>query len=298
MATGIEVENVASLRWSATSGFEIDLTAGDEEITVQLVGVPVPADGTVELGAGPVSLDKLEILFKAQVVLEGEPGQLRTATVQLIKPDTIRFFAQVEDVETGQVVPFEVELPIAVPKAAPPAGGPRPNPTQEDELDWEDDATFEKLLVDMPDLPTSERPKPKVVEEPKKKGGLAALLAALSKVDEEDDDEEPTEVRLGLKLPDAPKAPAAPMGPPKPTANLEHLKEARDFVALLVEREAIEFEEDFDREDLYPGILDILHGGKSPPQMAKRMSKWLLDQDGVGDLFIDDDDLAELLSQW
>ena len=38
--------------------------------------------------------------------------------------------------------------------------------------------------------------------------------------------------------------------------------------------------------------------GGAEDAMAKRMSDWLLDQDAVAELYLDDDGLARLLMEW
>ena len=38
-----------------------------EEMTVAISAIPISADGTLELTAGPIELDKLDLLFKSLV---------------------------------------------------------------------------------------------------------------------------------------------------------------------------------------------------------------------------------------
>ena len=86
-----------TLNWSPITGFELDLTAEQQDIALRMAAVPVPADGRIQLREG-VELDRLEILFKAQCDVAGGPGQLTEATVSLVEDDTkLRFVAQVED---------------------------------------------------------------------------------------------------------------------------------------------------------------------------------------------------------
>ena len=73
-------------------------------------------------------------------------------------------------------------------------------------------------------------------------------------------------------------------------------EEARQFLQLLVNREDLELE-----EESVESLLDaseILQSPASATRMASMLSEWLLDQDAVADLYIDDESLAELLSQW
>ena len=117
--------SVCILNWTSDRGFELDLEAQDEDVALRLAGVPVPADGTLELSDG-VPLDRLEILFKAHVDVAGEPGQIVEAQVKLVAPGTLSFSAKVEDVETGEVLDFKSQHPIKLPSGVPESGGPRP----------------------------------------------------------------------------------------------------------------------------------------------------------------------------
>src|SRR5687767_15962279 len=124
----------STLNWYPDRGFELDVEAADDEVAVRLVGVPVPADGTAELRSG-VDLDRLDILFKASVEIQGEPAQLQDARIRLVKEDDadlLELDAHCEDVETGEVLPFRISVPIAVPSDAPGGGGPRPAPANAD----------------------------------------------------------------------------------------------------------------------------------------------------------------------
>ncbi len=62
-----------TLAWFSDRGFELDVEIADDDVAIRLAAVPVPADGTDELRLG-VELDKLDILFKASVEIEGESG--------------------------------------------------------------------------------------------------------------------------------------------------------------------------------------------------------------------------------
>ncbi|MEQ1567223.1 MAG: hypothetical protein ABMA64_16400, partial [Myxococcota bacterium] len=150
--------STGTLHWYQDRGFVLDVEAAEEDVALRLDAVPVPADGTLELRAG-VKLDRLDILFKASIEIQGEPAQLHEARIQLVT-DGGRFVleidAQCEDVETGDIVPLRLTVPIEVPSGAPEKDGPRPVPTDEDDLDWEDDNTLEQLVVNAPETPNSE----------------------------------------------------------------------------------------------------------------------------------------------
>ncbi|MFK7929849.1 MAG: hypothetical protein AB8H79_16770 [Myxococcota bacterium] len=139
------------MRWYPERGFELDLNGAVGEITFTLVSVPVPADGTDELRAGPLELDKLEILFKAQVDVGGAPGQLAEASIRFepgANGEQVILTALVEDAESGETTPIEVSVDVTVPNDAPTVGGPRPKPADEADLDWDDDDTFEAMFKD------------------------------------------------------------------------------------------------------------------------------------------------------
>jgi hypothetical protein len=157
---------VSRLRWYPQRGFELDLNAIVDDVSVMLVAVPLPADGTVELRKGDLELDKLEILFKAQVDVDGAPGQLTRAKVRVVKEgqqDRIELEAQVEDAESGERRDILVRCVVDVPAEAPVSGGPRPRPATEAELDWEDEDTFEAFFKDPltqeDPLPVADRPR-------------------------------------------------------------------------------------------------------------------------------------------
>ena len=176
-----------TLNWYSDRGFELDLESAGDEISVRLVGVPVPADGLGELRSGPVALHSLDILFKAQVDIEQGPGQFQDAAVQLAETDdaaVLILSANIEDVETEEIIPYKIEAPVVVPEA-PEAGGPRPSATLEDELDWEDETTLERLVVAAPESTPGAAP-PKRVQEERSGGGLEALLKALANIDDEE----------------------------------------------------------------------------------------------------------------
>jgi hypothetical protein len=75
-------------------------------------------------------------------------------------------------------------------------------------------------------------------------------------------------------------------------------EEANQFLELLVGREDLEIEEGHAAAELVPGVVEILKQPISPARVAAQLSEWLLDQEQVADLYIDDDSLAELLAEW
>ncbi len=306
-----------TLTWHSDRGFELGLDAANDEITVRLEGVPVPVDGTREFAAG-AELDRLDILFKADVDVEGQPGQLQEVRVVLegLGPAAKLFVdAKVEDVETGSIIPFQVRIPVDLPAGIPESGGPRPTPQDEDELDWEDETTLEQMIVNAPET-TSSHPPP-----PQEGAGLQALLKALAELPtdgseaelapEADDAHSSVDLEPDPLFDRAPNlSSVVPETPPDalPGAAIEVAfegdqsmsasDEARGLVELLVRGDNLELEEGFTADDLVPELVDILALPVDPSTKATRLCDWLLEQDAVADLFIADDDLATILEQW
>lgn len=166
----------STLNWDPERGFELDLDIEHDGVVLAMSGVPVPADGTIELSGG-VELHRLDVLFKSQATVEGEPGQVHEVRITL-KADKLAVDAKVEDVETGEIARVEVEVSVDVPPVAPDQGGPRPEPEDEDELDWEDETTLEKMVVQPGDRTPAPAPVSGDGNEPSAKG-LQALLKAL-----------------------------------------------------------------------------------------------------------------------
>lgn len=291
----------AQLRWTADRGFEVDVEVSDDEVALRLLAVPVPADGTLELEQG-VDLDRLEILFKASVEIQGEPAQLQDARVRLIRDggDFLEIEAKCEDVETGDTVPWTGRVEVDVPRGVPQSGGPKPEPTSEDDLDWDDDTTLERLVVSGPETPVDpERTaRPRATGGDGPRSGLQALLKALSSLDDDEDlpseiTEEPSE-----ELPQAAPAPAPEPEPEDDDQSMGAVGEARSLLQLLINGDHLELEDDGSIDDLAAGVVEILSLPWSPERKAHRLSEWLLSQDGVADLYIGDDDLAEILERW
>jgi hypothetical protein len=332
----------ATLHWYSDRGFELDLEAAEDDVAIRLAAVPVPADGTAELRSG-VDLDRLDILFKAVVEINGEPAQLHDARVQLVEEEgpALSLDAKCEDAETGEIVPVRWTVQVQVPAGVPLSGGPRPVPTNEDDLDWEDETTLEQLVVNAPETPQfdddDERPAPPSKSSGANKG-LQALLQALARVDEDETnpdpptedkpEPEPEVAPKGKRKGRAPKEPKEPKGkgkgkaktpaPPEPAraqgpqpelgaADMEATgpdqslgadAEAKGLLDLLVEGGNLELEDDSEVDGLIPGVKKILSLPLAPEAKASRLSSWLLSQEEVADLFIGDDDLAEILERW
>lgn len=280
----------ATLHWDAAQGFLLDLDAREGDIVITMVGVPVPADGTAELSQG-VELDKLEILFKADVDFSGAPGQLHSARAQLLQAkQSLGLAVTVEDAESGAKRDLTLELPLQVEGSPPAAGGPRAEAATEDELDWDDETTFERMFSDVAP-PPKDAPAPEAeaeAAEDKADRGFAALLRALVS-------EAPAE--------DAPASPApAPReeaAPDLARLDLSGIGEARDLLAFLVEQEQLELEEGADMRPLCEAVAPHLMARRgSWEQKAAAISKAILDHDSVEELYMDDDSLAELLEKW
>src|SRR5690606_19537898 len=144
-ARSMETRSDATLRWDPERGFSLDLDTSNQGVQLKVRDVPVPADGTDELRAG-VDLDRLEILFKAQVDLDEAPGQLTEASVRLAGDRQLGLRLQVEDAETGEVREVKLQVPFTLEGDPPAKGGPRAEATREEDLDWDDETTYEHLF--------------------------------------------------------------------------------------------------------------------------------------------------------
>ncbi len=294
---GLRAESMASctLTWFADRGFELTLEVTTEEVVLRLDAVPVPADGTIELGEG-VELHRLDVLFKASVMIEGEPGQVHEAQVKIAeeggKPRLL-LDTRCEDVETGEILPFKAELSVVLPPDAPASGGPRPKPLDEDELDWDDETTLEALVVSGPD--------PVPAEEPPEAGsrGLKALLEALANIDDEEEEAPTPAPEEGLNG-HAPTMPQGVVEPPRAEGDqwMGAAEEARGLLQLLLQGENLELEEGCSVDALVAGTVAVLALDVGAEAKATKLSGWLLEQDSVADLFIGDEELAAILEQW
>lgn len=298
-------EPVSRLRWYPKRGFELDLNASVDDITLTLVAVPLPVDGTVELRDGELTLDPLEILFKAQVDIDGAPGQLTRGTLLVERQDhgeQITLSVEIEDAETGERRDLTLRVPVQVPTNAPEAGGPRPRPKDESELDWDDEDTIEAYFKD-----------PLTQEDPLPVAGRRGL------VDNDDEgDEDPPVDALGKEidpeqqergfnrllqalLREGPE-PGEIAEPDGPDAEIIPLArdpaDARGLLQYLIDHEQLELEPDHDVDELVAGAAPILASAKPPDARAQALSGWLFTQDAVAELYIDDDALASLIAQW
>jgi len=280
-----------TLNWTSDRGFELDLEAVDDDVALRLSGVAVPADGTTELEAG-VGLDRLEILFKAHVDISGQPGQLVEATVTLSANSELEFVARIEDVETGELLDFKSRHPVTLPEGVPVSGGTRHLAASEDDLDWEDDTTLEKMIVNAPETTGADGAEPSDGEGQR---GMAALLRALVSMDDPGAPEHaPTEPEVDIA---AVLAQAA--APPEPEdQQVSDADAARGLLKLLVEQDGLEIEEGHDLEELVSGTVQVLAMPARPEAQASALASWLLDQPAVADLYVDDEDLAGILEQW
>ena len=290
-------------------------------MTVAITAIPVSADGSVELLAGPIELDKLDLLFKAQVDVGGIPGQVHEGQISFTS-HLATLDCVVEEVESGELIDFQCRAPIAIPKDVPKAGGPKPIPSDDAELDWEDDDTLEAMLgepsstaeISFKDsgLDESDTTETLAADAPKEKG-LDALLKALLTSD-------------GPKLDTPPAASAASAAPASEDAlesddglsgmgadslfsallggaltdEPEDLDpaNAKGLLSLMVESGDLELEDDADLDDLVPGAAPIVASPRPSSAKAVALSEWLFEQDGVAELYMDDESLASLLEQW
>jgi hypothetical protein len=297
-----------ALKWFADRGFELDLDVVEAGVTLRMAAVPVAADGTVELSESPVALDRLAILFKAQATVDGAMGQLQEAAVQLVA-GRLRVTGIVEDVETAELHDFDITTDALLAADAPASGGPRPIPTDEDALDWEDEHTLESMVMATPEAPedadADEEEDPAVSQE----GFERLLQAILSPTAATAEAPDPTQAGA-LEAPAARLAGAPPFAAlPEPEREVPAVPEPGDqlmsgeeealgFLKILVAREELEIEDGQRLESLAVGARDVLSLPISAERKAEALSTWLLDQPAVADLYIADDDLAEVLAEW
>lgn len=304
--TDASAEPVSRLRWYPDRGFELDLNASVDDVTLALVAVPLPVDGTRELRAGPVVLDALEILFKAQVDVDGVPGQLVAATVRVqagASGEEIVLDAEVEDAETGDRRELRVHVAVSVPATAPDAGGPRPRAKDEADLDWDDEDTIEAYFKDPltqeDPLPVAERKRSAAEESKKQERGFNRLMEMLMRDDDELDDlddlpsdeAEPSDER-------PPPRRAAPAERPVSITPVADPADARGLLQYLVDQEQLELDDGGTVDELVAGAAQILASARAPESRAQALSAWLFTQDAVAELYVDDDALAELIASW
>ena len=73
---------------------------------------------------------------------------------------------------------------------------------------------------------------------------------------------------------------------------------ALGLLKIIMSRDGLELEEDHELADLARGVARILAIPSNPEAQATALANWFLDQPAVADLFLGDDELAELLEQW
>ena len=176
----------------------------------------------------------------------------------------------------GELVPFTGEVPVEIPEEAPDAGGPRPEPMTEDDLDFEDDTTLEKFVVGPTPTPS---PSPAPETEAEKEGrGFRALLAAIAGSEGVDG-----------AMPPGDKGQAPPE---EGDQSMGAAEEAKGLLEYLVRNEHLELEGAQTVDGLVSGTVKILGGRGNSDAKASELGSWLLEQPSVADLFIGDEDLA------
>lgn len=125
-----------------------------------------------------------------------------------------------------------------------------------------------------------------------------AALAALEQEEHDDDDGEDAGDDSGISS----ALLAALLGggaddeeDDSPGDDIEH---AVNFLQILVNREGLALEPGFTVKDLAAGAAPILMSQAPAERMASQLSNWLLSQDSVEELYIDDESLESLLEQW
>ncbi|MFT6146858.1 MAG: hypothetical protein ACJAZO_001745 [Myxococcota bacterium] len=309
----------ATLHWTSDKGFSLDLDSSEDDVTVRFMGVTVPVDGTESLRAEPVGLYSMDMLFNTHVDVGHAPGQLHSSTVML-DGDHLVLKADLEDAETGQQRSWTVRVPVVVPASAPAIGGFVAKEPVEDDLDWEDDGDFD-MPADMPTMPS----KPSADGMATATGGggdvgMEALLrslmksgppeaaatdfdepddAALAALEAEESEEDEEDAGDGDGISSALLAALLGGGEDEeedsPGDDLDH---AINFLQLLVNREGLALEPGFTVQDLAAGAAPILMSGGPAERVATKLSNWLLEQDSVEELYIDDESLETLLEQW
>jgi len=297
---GDKTTNRSALHWDPEIGFELDVDISDEDVLIRMVRVPVPADGTRRLRASPpVKLYPLDTLFKSQVDVEGAPGQINDVRVRVVGEglEELALQATVEDAETGETRPLDVRLPLHLSQEAPESGGPFPNPPDEDELDWEDEETLDRLVNDAPEavpsrLDGEDEAEPGEGGEAAEGGeGLEMLLRALldptGKPAADQEGEKPTSDR-----------PSGPIPDDEGSMLMSSEQEAWAFVQLLIDQEHLELVEGAHSSSLAPEMARLLAKRTSNESKAAAIANWLIEHPAVEEVYIDDDSLAELLERW
>jgi hypothetical protein len=101
------------------------------------------------------------------------------------------------------------------------------------------------------------------------------------------------------KAPAAPavKAPARPPAAPQ-TQEIDDVAGAVRLLQYLADENLLALEDGAPLSELGAGVARILAAARNPVAAAGRLSKWLLAQPQVAELYIDDGALEDLLARW
>ncbi|MBW1876901.1 MAG: hypothetical protein JRJ84_00925 [Deltaproteobacteria bacterium] len=294
--------NRSTLHWDPEIGFELDVDINADDVLIRMVRVPVPADGTLRLRESPpVKLFALDTLFKSQVDVEGAPGQINDVSVRVVGDDTeeLALQATVEDAETGETRSLDVRLPLCMPGEAPGSGGPFPNPPDEDELDWEDEETLDRLVNTAPEpvpTPLDDGNGEDVNDVLDAAGGGSEGLEMLLRALLDPSGTPPIESEEKESAP--PDLPAGPAPDAEGSMLMSSEQEAWTFIQLLIDQEHLEMVEGARPADLAPEMARLLALQTKTEAKAAAIANWLLGHPAVEELYIDDDSLAELIERW
>jgi hypothetical protein len=268
----------ALLRWFPDRGLELDLRIVLDRVTITMMGVPIPVDGTKALRAGLIEMDSLEILFKSEVDIEDLSGHLLSASVQLVESemgDLLSFRATAEELR-GDLRRIAVQIPVTLPPGVPEEAGPQPQTEPVDELNWADDKVLARLLSDM-FQPEAKNP---YNEKAWWGTGLDTLLKT-----------------LGIASPDLEQEnKPKPKKRKKKNDKVEQI--AMGLLDFLVERRKLVLDQGVLIGELVDGAAPHLDPNKTARNRAKGFSRWLLKQPGVFELSISDSELAMLIDMW
>jgi len=95
----------------------------------------------------------------------------------------------------------------------------------------------------------------------------------------------------------APKAPARAPAAPQ-TQEIDDVAGAVRLLQYLADENLLELEDGAPMSELGAGVARILAAARNPVAAAGRLSKWLLAQPQVAELYIDDGALEDLLARW
>ncbi len=93
-------------------------------------------------------------------------------------------------------------------------------------------------------------------------------------------------------------AAAAAAPPPPPLPKRAPSSGADKLLMMLVQQGQVELEEGADRGRIAAGMDALLAVERPPEEQAAALIDWLLDQDGVEEVYASDDDLSRLLEAW